>query len=114
MGCPFNTGNETFGLDSQFKRAAALGGDFGLHALRRLLSKAAASVGVQGYGFLFTDPPPQQLVPAYLGGEQGSAYFFLQWVVMKESVDCYSATWSGPSTCLWDSRDNGVWPRRDS
>lgn len=24
LGCPFNTGNETFGLSSQFKRAAAL------------------------------------------------------------------------------------------
>jgi hypothetical protein len=25
LGCPFNTGNDTFGLSSQYKRAAAIG-----------------------------------------------------------------------------------------
>lgn len=87
LGCPFNTGNETFGLSSQFKRAAALceflpyflakptandfkAGDIGFHSQRRLFQQIAARAGVKTWGYLFTQPQPTAVVPAFLGGKQ--------------------------------------------
>ncbi|KAI0691678.1 extracellular triacylglycerol lipase precursor [Earliella scabrosa] len=55
LGSPFGTGNETFGLSSQYKRAAALVGDVCFEATRREWIRAASRAGVQVYGYLFTD-----------------------------------------------------------
>ncbi|KAJ7850274.1 extracellular triacylglycerol lipase precursor [Mycena olivaceomarginata] len=41
LGSPFNTGNETFGLNSQYKRAAAILGDLWFHSQRRLWMETA-------------------------------------------------------------------------
>lgn len=71
-GSPYNTGNETFGLSSQYKRAAAFNGDMGLHAVRKLWTQAATRAGVKGYAFLFTDPQPQW--PAFLGGRRRTSF----------------------------------------
>lgn len=74
-GSPFNTGNQTFGLSGQFKRAAAYIGDLGFQSQRRLFMETAASVGLKGFGYLFTDT--QKTGPAFLGfvnytgGEKG-------------------------------------------
>ncbi|KAL0567934.1 hypothetical protein V5O48_014062 [Marasmius crinis-equi] len=57
-GSPFNTGNETFGLSSQFKRGAAILGDLMFHSLRRHWTQTAVTAGVKGYGYLFSGPPP--------------------------------------------------------
>ncbi|KZT41184.1 esterase 1 [Sistotremastrum suecicum HHB10207 ss-3] len=58
LGSPFGTGNDTFGLSSQYKRAAALNGDLNFQALRRAWIQAGASHGIRAYGYLFTDPQP--------------------------------------------------------
>ncbi|KAF9257010.1 esterase 1 [Marasmius fiardii PR-910] len=68
LGSPFNTGNETFGLNSQYKRAAAILGDVMFHSVRRLWSQTAARAGIKSYGYLFTGPyldifPPERGVP---------------------------------------------------
>ena len=55
LGCPFGTGNETFGLSSQYKRSAAMVGDFKFHATRRAWVRAAARAGVRTFGYLFTN-----------------------------------------------------------
>ena len=66
-GSPFDTGNQTFGLSSQFKRAAALLGDVSFQSQRRAWIQAASNRGVKTFAYLFTDHPPT-LNPR-LGGE---------------------------------------------
>ncbi|KAJ6552221.1 extracellular triacylglycerol lipase precursor [Mycena vulgaris] len=65
LGSPFNTGNETFGLSSQYKRAAAIGGDLDFLSQRRVWMETAADAGVPTFGYLFTQPQPA--APAALG-----------------------------------------------
>lgn len=65
LGSPYNTGNETFGLSTQYKRAASFVGDHGLHSLRRLYNQEAAKFGVPGFAFVFSDPQP--IGPVFLG-----------------------------------------------
>ncbi|KAJ7878004.1 extracellular triacylglycerol lipase precursor [Mycena olivaceomarginata] len=45
LGSPFDTGNETFGLNSQFKRAAAIVGDSDFQSQRRFWMDTAANAG---------------------------------------------------------------------
>ncbi|KAJ7923315.1 extracellular triacylglycerol lipase precursor [Mycena leptocephala] len=56
LGSPFNTGNETFGLSSQYKRAAAIAGDSWFHSQRRLWMETAAHAGIPTFAYLFTQP----------------------------------------------------------
>ncbi|KAJ7305388.1 extracellular triacylglycerol lipase precursor [Mycena albidolilacea] len=56
LGSPFNTGNETFGLNSQYKRTAAILGDLWFHSQRRLWMETAAHAGVPTFAYLFTQP----------------------------------------------------------
>ncbi|KAJ7700483.1 esterase 1 [Mycena rosella] len=58
LGSPFNTGNNTFGLSSQFKRTAAIAGDLDFQSQRRLWIETAANAGVATFGYLFTQPQP--------------------------------------------------------
>ncbi|KAI9061774.1 esterase 1 [Trametes sanguinea] len=55
LGCPFGTGNETFGLSSEYKRLAAIAGDSSFHAPRRAWVRTASSAGVPVHAFLFAD-----------------------------------------------------------
>ncbi|OSD07125.1 esterase 1 [Trametes coccinea BRFM310] len=55
VGCPFGTGNETFGLSSEYKRLAAIAGDSSFHAPRRAWVRTASGAGVPVYAFLFAD-----------------------------------------------------------
>ncbi|KAL0945889.1 hypothetical protein HGRIS_012174 [Hohenbuehelia grisea] len=55
-GSPFNTGNNTFGHSSQYKRAATLEGDIAFQSQRRFLQEHATAQGVKNFGYLFTDP----------------------------------------------------------
>ena len=66
VGSPFGTGNETFGLSSQFKRASALIGDVSFQAPRRAWIQAAIAAGVTTYGYLFADQ--NSVTEASLGG----------------------------------------------
>ncbi|KAJ7111473.1 extracellular triacylglycerol lipase precursor [Mycena epipterygia] len=61
LGSPFNTGNDTFGLSSQYKRAAALGGDVAFTSQRRVWIETAANAGVKTFGYIFTQPQPNAL-----------------------------------------------------
>ncbi|KAJ7111458.1 extracellular triacylglycerol lipase precursor [Mycena epipterygia] len=65
LGSPFNTGNETFGMSSQFKRYAAITGDLMFTSQRRLWMETAASAGVKTFGYLYTQPQPN--APPSLG-----------------------------------------------
>ena len=55
LGSPYGTGNETFGLSSEYKRAAAMLGDVSFQAPRREWIQAATAVGVTTNGYIFTD-----------------------------------------------------------
>ncbi|CDO72172.1 hypothetical protein BN946_scf184970.g24 [Trametes cinnabarina] len=56
QGSPYGSGNNTFGLGSEYKRAAAIGGDVWFHSVRRAWDQAASGQGVPVYAYLFTDP----------------------------------------------------------
>uniref|UniRef100_A0A0W0F594 Carboxylesterase type B domain-containing protein n=1 Tax=Moniliophthora roreri TaxID=221103 RepID=A0A0W0F594_MONRR len=58
LGSPFNTGNETFGLPSGYKRFAALNGDVAFQSQRRFWQQTMASAGIRTFGYLFTQPTP--------------------------------------------------------
>ncbi|KAF9531107.1 extracellular triacylglycerol lipase precursor [Crepidotus variabilis] len=58
LGSPYNTGNETFGLPTSYKRLSALLGDINFHSQRRGLSHATSRVGVKTYAYLFIQPQP--------------------------------------------------------
>ncbi|KAF8147683.1 extracellular triacylglycerol lipase precursor [Crassisporium funariophilum] len=59
LGSPFGTGNETFGLDSQYKRFAAIFGDILFQSPRRTLTQDMSKAGVKIFGYYFTDPDAQ-------------------------------------------------------
>ncbi|KAF7342113.1 Carboxylic ester hydrolase [Mycena venus] len=65
LGCPFNTGNDTFGISPVFKQAAALIGDVVIQAPRRFWSQMASAKGTKVYSYIFTDPQPEN--PPFLG-----------------------------------------------
>jgi acetylcholinesterase len=75
LGSPFNTGNQTFGLPSGFKREAALMGDLQFVSTRRNLQQTANKFGVKTFGYLFTQPQPNS--PPALGVSHGSEVFFV-------------------------------------
>ncbi|KAJ7652949.1 extracellular triacylglycerol lipase precursor [Mycena rosella] len=63
LGSPFNTGNDTFGLSSQYKRYSAIMGDLMFQSQRRAWIQAASKFGVKTFGYLFTDPAPPIVIP---------------------------------------------------
>ncbi|KAJ6622814.1 extracellular triacylglycerol lipase precursor [Mycena sp. CBHHK59/15] len=65
LGCPFGTGNDTFGISPVFKRAAAIAGDLVIQAPRRFWSQVASSQGTNVFSYIFTDPQPEN--PPFLG-----------------------------------------------
>ncbi|KAJ7053275.1 extracellular triacylglycerol lipase precursor [Mycena amicta] len=69
LGSPFNTGNETFGLSSQYKRYAALLGDIMFQAPSRSVAQTFTGFGVPVYSYLFTGPVAHALSPPPLAGE---------------------------------------------
>ncbi|KAJ7206506.1 triacylglycerol lipase, partial [Mycena pura] len=70
LGSPFNTGNETFGLSSQFKRASAIVTDVNFLSQRRFWMQTAAKAGIPTYGYLFTQPQPT--LPPIFGVAHGT------------------------------------------
>ncbi|KAF7350372.1 Carboxylic ester hydrolase [Mycena venus] len=63
FGSPFNTGNETFGQSTEWKRYAAIVGDLWIHSQRRAWMQAANRFGVKTFGYLFTDPGAPPIAP---------------------------------------------------
>ncbi|KII90741.1 hypothetical protein PLICRDRAFT_683700 [Plicaturopsis crispa FD-325 SS-3] len=56
IGSPYGTGNQTFGTQPGFKRAASLIGDLAFQSKRRAWIQAASNASVKTYSYLFTDP----------------------------------------------------------
>ncbi|KAJ8495360.1 hypothetical protein ONZ51_g1780 [Trametes cubensis] len=56
QGSPYGTGSNTFGLGSEYKRAAAIAGDIWFHSIRRAWDQAASGQGVKAFAYLFADP----------------------------------------------------------
>ncbi|KAL1946074.1 hypothetical protein VTO73DRAFT_15201 [Trametes versicolor] len=56
QGSPYGTGSNTFGLGSEYKRAASIAGDIWFHSIRRAWNQAASAQGVPVFAYLFTDP----------------------------------------------------------
>ncbi|PPQ85748.1 hypothetical protein CVT25_003066 [Psilocybe cyanescens] len=56
LGSPFNTGNDTFGLSSQYKRYAAIFADFLVQSTKRTMIQNANNLHVKVFAYLFTDP----------------------------------------------------------
>ncbi|KAK7042228.1 carboxylic ester hydrolase [Favolaschia claudopus] len=65
LGCPFDTGNDTFGISPIFKQAAALLGDMVIQAPRRFWSETVSAKGTPVFSYIFTDPQPEN--PPFLG-----------------------------------------------
>lgn len=98
-GSPFNTGNDTFGLNSQYKRFAAIRefpehthfsiarrlhvlhapvDDFNFQSQRRFFIQTLSNAGVRTFGYLFTDPdavvPPGLTAVPPAPGSLGSTF----------------------------------------
>ncbi|KAF9472682.1 extracellular triacylglycerol lipase precursor [Pholiota conissans] len=56
LGSPFGTGNNTFGLNGEFKRFASVFGDFLFQSSRRTFTQDASDAGISVFAYLFTDP----------------------------------------------------------
>ncbi|KAJ7199025.1 extracellular triacylglycerol lipase precursor [Mycena pura] len=65
LGSPYNTGNETFGLSPEYKRAAAVIGDTNFLSQVSFWRRTATSAGVKTFGYFFTQPQP--LSPPEIG-----------------------------------------------
>ncbi|KAF5361602.1 hypothetical protein D9758_007318 [Tetrapyrgos nigripes] len=86
LGSPFDTGNETFGLDPEYKRTAAVSTDMEFQSMRRFhLDQQLLPAGIRSYSFLFADPdavPVQDFVngspaPGSLGVTHSSEIFYV-------------------------------------
>lgn len=68
LGCPFNTGDNTFGLSVAYKQAAAISSDATFISKRRFLLRQANSHGhTQTWSYEFEGPMP--ILPGFLGSE---------------------------------------------
>ncbi|OBZ71124.1 Lipase 2 [Grifola frondosa] len=68
LGSPFNTGNETFGLNPEWKRCNAILGDVYFQAPRRAWSHKMSKAGVKSFSYLFTDPQALDQDPTSVPG----------------------------------------------
>ena len=66
LGSPFGTGDETFGLGSEYKRVAAMADDVAFQSTRRALAQNASAYGSAVFAYLFSDP--QAVVNPSQGG----------------------------------------------
>ncbi|KAJ7677463.1 esterase 1 [Mycena rosella] len=83
LGSPYNTGNETFGLNSGWKRATAIFGDLGFQSTRRMWLQTAAAGGSKVYGYLLTQP---QLGDPSLGVDHTSTKKYLYGDLLSDGV----------------------------
>ncbi|KAE9397230.1 extracellular triacylglycerol lipase precursor [Gymnopus androsaceus JB14] len=80
LGSPFNTGNDTFGLSPGYKRITAVIGDLTFQSQRRFWMQTASNAGVETYGYLFTQPQPEN--PPFFGGKTHS--FVSKWLMVQK------------------------------
>ncbi|THU80142.1 alpha/beta-hydrolase [Dendrothele bispora CBS 962.96] len=86
LGAPFGTGNDTFGLDPEYKRTAAFSTDFTFLApRRRLVNEQLLKASIPTFSYLFADPdavPVPDFVngvpaPGSLGATHSSEIFYV-------------------------------------
>ncbi|KAF8154292.1 esterase 1 [Crassisporium funariophilum] len=85
LGSPFGTGNDTFGLSSQYKRFAAIFGDLIFQSPRRSFTQGMSEAGVKVFAYYFTDPDaqispsllPTPPAPGSLGITHSSEIFYV-------------------------------------
>ncbi|KAJ7766372.1 extracellular triacylglycerol lipase precursor [Mycena maculata] len=112
---PFNTGNNTFGLSPQYKRAAAIVGDLDFLSQRRLWIETAANAGVPTFGYLFTQPQPE--LPPLLGVEHSSEITYVYGALADNSSSSILLSrimtdyWVSFATSLTPNDGLGVVPR---
>ncbi|KAI3609050.1 extracellular triacylglycerol lipase precursor, partial [Moniliophthora roreri] len=124
LGSPFNTGNETFGLSTTYKRLSAIYTDMAFHFPRRSWIRTLAQAGVKAYGYQFSYPelnPSPALGVAHsseLNYVVGFAYFPSSFVpsataarVSEQIIDYWVsfATSLDPNDGL--GCDRPVWPQ---
>ncbi|KAF7325892.1 Carboxylic ester hydrolase [Mycena kentingensis (nom. inval.)] len=79
LGAPFGTGNNTFGLDSQYKRWAALWGDFSLEAHTRELRHLISSLDdMPLFGYQFADADARFIDIGQASGSLGGEHSLLK------------------------------------
>ncbi|KAK7040320.1 hypothetical protein VNI00_009788 [Paramarasmius palmivorus] len=78
LGSPYNTGNETFGLSTQYKRLSSIYGDTMFQFPRRAWTKVFAQAGVKTYGYQFSYPElnPDPAVGVAHGSELSYVFGF--------------------------------------
>ncbi|KAI3596374.1 extracellular triacylglycerol lipase precursor [Moniliophthora roreri] len=64
VGSPFGTGNQTFGLNPEYKRYASILGDIMRNCERRLFARKMNEAGVPTYGYQFSDPDAVKVIPS--------------------------------------------------
>ncbi|ESK89101.1 extracellular triacylglycerol lipase precursor [Moniliophthora roreri MCA 2997] len=79
LGCPFNTGNETFGLSTTYKRHLShfslLNNDVAFHFPRRSWTRTFAQAGIKTYGYQLSYPELNP-TPALGGCEMNYVFGF--------------------------------------
>ncbi|KAH8111494.1 esterase 1 [Phellopilus nigrolimitatus] len=109
LGSPFGTGNDTFGLNSEFKRASAVQGDISFQSLRREWTQAASLQGVKVFAYLFTDPQTSSGAPQ-LGVSHGSEIAYVYGIAPNGPE---SVTLSHNMIDYWVSFANSLDPNDD-
>ncbi|KAJ8523252.1 hypothetical protein ONZ45_g313 [Pleurotus djamor] len=84
LGSPYGTGNETFGLSSQYKRMASLVGDLAFTAPARRIARIFSKSGIKTYGYLFTERRPEN--PPNLGVVHGDEVYFVYGVPSAQPI----------------------------
>ncbi|KAF5334584.1 hypothetical protein D9758_018132 [Tetrapyrgos nigripes] len=92
-GSPFDTGNETFGLDPQYKRTAAVATDYVYNSERRYhINNQLLPAGISTYSYLFTDPDAVPMrdfvvgtpVPGSLGVSHTSEVYYVFGIISEQ------------------------------
>ncbi|KAG8749917.1 hypothetical protein FRC12_013164 [Ceratobasidium sp. 428] len=76
-GSPYNTGNQTFGQGTQYKRFASIYGDYAFQAARRDHLNVAQKFGVKVWAYIMSEKP-LNFVPLYGIRHGGNVPFFMQ------------------------------------
>ncbi|KAG8710875.1 hypothetical protein FRC09_020892 [Ceratobasidium sp. 395] len=76
-GSPYNTGNQTFGQGTQYKRFASIYGDYAFQAARRDHLNTARKFGVKVWAYIMSEKP-LDFVPLYGIRHGENVPFFMQ------------------------------------
>ncbi|KAF8890731.1 Alpha/Beta hydrolase protein [Infundibulicybe gibba] len=95
VGSPFGTGTNTFGLDPEYKRCAAIFGDFVYQSPRRAFAQSRSKAGGRVFSYHFIDPDavvdpalfPAPPAPGSAGITHSSEIAYDYWISFASSLD---------------------------